>query len=335
MTTMLKRRLKMAKSKKLKRSSRMAKAVGMNKSFFCDSEKVIKPNFSSNPQKVIKRVFRTVQYTPMLDQNVSFTNVTAGTTYYYNQDERQSVKNLTDSSGIIAQSYDYTAYGDKIDSLTSGSVTQRYTYTGRELNDVSGDYYFRYRMYGAGIGGFLSRDPYLNGYIDGQSMYSGYFARRLALDPMGQYTVSKDCCCKLSAYQKSFEGSIVNLKRMFIEYKKGESWEDYGLGIYADGGGGRSERYRNSPYCVRQAADEIEDWRLVVGHALQLILIGGVGYYSPWQWLNPNTDANIQFWLTRITIEAARSKYMVEKLNKIESECKQNKSYDRWMKCCK
>jgi len=104
--------------------------------------------------------------TPMLDQNISLTDYSSPQnpeTYYYNQDERQSVKNLTDSTGAVVQSYDYTAYGDKVDALT-GSVEQRYTYTGRELNETSGDYYFRYRMYG-GVGGFLSKDPL--GYADG------------------------------------------------------------------------------------------------------------------------------------------------------------------------
>ncbi|OVE77694.1 hypothetical protein BVX99_02000, partial [bacterium F16] len=142
-------------------------------------------------------IFRTVQYTPALDQNVSMTvfddailqasGYQLPATFYYNQDERQSVRNLTNSSGAVVQSYDYTAYGDKIDSLTSGAVTQRYTYTGRESSDLSDSYYFRYRVYGAGLGGFLSRDPL--GYIDGTSLYSGYFAMKMAMDPEGQQSV--------------------------------------------------------------------------------------------------------------------------------------------------
>jgi len=118
--------------------------------FFRTSEKTIK---RKNPgtSKYAFKDFRRVRYTPGLDSNVSFTDHDSSTTYYYNQDERQSVRNLTESSGAVAQSYDYTAYGDKVDSLTSGTVKQRYTYTGRELNDASNSYYFRYRMYGAGL----------------------------------------------------------------------------------------------------------------------------------------------------------------------------------------
>jgi len=124
--------------------------------------------------------------TPTLDGNVSFTTH-GGTneTLYYNADERQSIRNLSDSNGVVVQEYDYTAFGDAVDELTKGDVQQRYTYTGRELNDVSGDYYFRYRTYGAGIGGFLMRDPLDDGYTDGMSQYLGYFAIRMSTDPEG------------------------------------------------------------------------------------------------------------------------------------------------------
>ncbi|OVE77858.1 hypothetical protein BVX99_01495 [bacterium F16] len=152
------------------------------RSFRRDSEKTIKINVQVPPKTALKD-FRTVQYTPMLDSNISFTDHSSSSTFYYNQDERQSVKNLTDSSGTVVQSYDYTAYGDKLDSLTSGSVTQRYTYNGRELSETSGDYYFRNRIYSADLGAFLSRDPL--GFIDGPSLYSGYFGQAVSVDPMG------------------------------------------------------------------------------------------------------------------------------------------------------
>ena len=89
-----------------------------------DSEKTIKINVQVSSKTPIG-IFRRVQHTPMLDQNVSMTDVGSGATYYYNADERQSVRNLTDVGGAVVQSYDYTAFGDKVDSLTSGSVKQR------------------------------------------------------------------------------------------------------------------------------------------------------------------------------------------------------------------
>jgi len=127
-----------------------------------------------------------------------------GTTHYYNADERQSVRNLTDATGVVVNDYDYTAYGDKVDSMTTGAVTQRYTYTGRELSYVSGDYYYRNRSYSAHSGTFMQRDPIgyeapvelvLNHKLDrnlrisgrgtGMSLYSSYFSKYLMIDPMG------------------------------------------------------------------------------------------------------------------------------------------------------
>ena len=113
---------------------------------------------------VLKRSYVTSYF----DSNVSTTDHTATPTavaHYYNADERFSVVNLTDAAGTVTNDYAYSAYGDKVDSLTGGYVEQRYTYTGRELSENSGDYYFRYRTYSVDTGSFTSRDPM--GYVDG------------------------------------------------------------------------------------------------------------------------------------------------------------------------
>ena len=108
-------------------------------------------------------------------------------TYYYNQDERSSVRNLTDATGAVVNTYDYTAFGEAYGPSTDETVPQRYQYTGRELNDVAGNHYFRYRSYSAGIGAFASRDPL--GYVDGAGLYNGYFATGMGIDPYGNYTL--------------------------------------------------------------------------------------------------------------------------------------------------
>jgi RHS repeat-associated protein len=63
-------------------------------------------------------------------------------------------------------------------------VVQRYEYTGRELASESGEYYFRYRVYGPALGQFYTRDPI--GYGDGMALYAGRFAINLAKDPTGE-----------------------------------------------------------------------------------------------------------------------------------------------------
>jgi len=85
--------------------------------FFRHLEKGKRGVFQST-SKIAYWNFRTVQHTPMLDQNISITTYNGGATetFYYNQDERQSVRNLTSESQHIVQGYDYTASGDPIDA---------------------------------------------------------------------------------------------------------------------------------------------------------------------------------------------------------------------------
>ena len=82
----------------------------------------------------------------------------------------------------------FTVFGERLASFRSLStinyplsIEQRYTYIGRESSAVSGDYHFRYRTYGAAIGGFLIRDTL--GYVDGMSQYAGCFA--MGMDSKG------------------------------------------------------------------------------------------------------------------------------------------------------
>jgi RHS repeat-associated protein len=84
--------------------------------------------------------------------------------------------------------YSYTAYGTLGIYDASGTVrttstyANRYTYTGREYDPDLNLYHFRARWYDPSTGGFISRDPL--GYVDGMSMYRGYFAVT-GMDPSG------------------------------------------------------------------------------------------------------------------------------------------------------
>ncbi len=120
--------------------------------------------------------------TPFLDQNVSMTVVggpDAGI-YYYSQDGLGSVRTLTNSSGNLANHYDYDAFGVPLPTTTSESVEQRYTYTGREASGVAGGpMYYRYRTYEAELGRFGRRDP--AGYTGSGCMPSLTYSARLQI----------------------------------------------------------------------------------------------------------------------------------------------------------
>jgi RHS repeat-associated protein len=102
--------------------------------------------------------------------------------------QQYSINALTNSGGTIVERYAYSAYGEP--TITDGSGTvrastaegNRYTYTGREWDDVAELHHYRARWYDPVMGRFLGRDPI--GYVDGNSLYRAYFAADDA-DPSG------------------------------------------------------------------------------------------------------------------------------------------------------
>ena len=79
-----------------------------------------------------------------------------GQSYYYHADALGSIITITDSAGNVVQSYTYESFG-KVSQ--TGSLTQPYTYTGRELDPETGLYYYRSRYYDPDTGRFLQEDP--------------------------------------------------------------------------------------------------------------------------------------------------------------------------------
>ena len=157
------------------------------------------------------------------------------------------------SATLYGQTFIVTAFGERLASFrslstinSSLSIEQRYTYTGRESSAVSGNYYFRCRWYGAGVGGFLIRDPL--GYVDGMSQYGGYFADAMEIDPYGNlccgvgdnakdYNDETHCCFKGRVfrrlpntiekcdanYRNNMKGVLKSLKKMGVSNAIGEA----------------------------------------------------------------------------------------------------------------
>jgi RHS repeat-associated protein len=81
--------------------------------------------------------------------------------YYYLQNFQGSVTGLTDASGTIAATYSADAFG--VPTSPQASVTNPFTYTGREYDAKSGLYYNRARYYEPTTGSFISQDPIKSG----------------------------------------------------------------------------------------------------------------------------------------------------------------------------
>jgi len=95
-----------------------------------------------------------------------------GQIYYYHPNSLGSAAAITDSTGNAVERYTYDAYG--LVTITDGAgnplplntwgtphsaITNLFFFTGRELDEESGLYYYRARYYNAVLGRFLQRDP--------------------------------------------------------------------------------------------------------------------------------------------------------------------------------
>jgi RHS repeat-associated protein len=78
-------------------------------------------------------------------------------TSYYEADGLGSVTSLTSGAGALAQTYTLDSFGKQ--TASSGSLTNPFQYTARELDSETGLYYYRARYYDSNTGRFLSEDP--------------------------------------------------------------------------------------------------------------------------------------------------------------------------------
>jgi uncharacterized protein RhaS with RHS repeats len=69
----------------------------------------------------------------------------SGNAYYYHADQLGSIRAITNSSGTVADSYSYDAYGNT--TASSGSVPNQFRYAGEYQDAESSLYYLRARYY--------------------------------------------------------------------------------------------------------------------------------------------------------------------------------------------
>ena len=100
----------------------------------------------------------TRQYTYGL-QRISQNQVVSGswTVSFYGYDGPGSVRQLSNASGTVTDTYNYDAFGNKISS--TGSTPNNYLYRGEQYDSDLGLYYLRARYYNPLTGRLLGRDP--------------------------------------------------------------------------------------------------------------------------------------------------------------------------------
>jgi RHS repeat-associated protein len=90
-----------------------------------------------------------------IDENQMISNV--WTPSFYGYDGGGNVRNLTSSTGTVTDSYEYDAFGNKVNS--TGTTPNNYLYRGEQYDPDLGLYYLRARYYNPVTGRFMSRDP--------------------------------------------------------------------------------------------------------------------------------------------------------------------------------
>jgi RHS repeat-associated protein len=104
-------------------------------------------------------------YGPGIDEPVCVIASDSEAIYFYHFDGLSSVSEITNAGGNVVEKYEYDAYGkttikDSSDNvLTQSAIGNRFGFTGRELDNKTGLYYYRARYYSPELGRFLQTDP--------------------------------------------------------------------------------------------------------------------------------------------------------------------------------
>ena len=91
------------------------------------------------------------------DLDQPYAELRSGTVSYYEQDAANSVTSLSNSTGVLADTYTYDSFGNVTNS--TGTLRNPFQYTGRELDSETGLNYNRARYYNPATGRFISEDP--------------------------------------------------------------------------------------------------------------------------------------------------------------------------------
>jgi RHS repeat-associated protein len=98
----------------------------------------------------------------------------AWTPSFYGYDGFGSVRQLTNLSGALTDSYNYDAFGNLLSS--PGPTPNNYLYRGEQYDPDLGLYYLRARYYNPQTGRFLSRDPEDGDPLDPKTLHKYLYA---------------------------------------------------------------------------------------------------------------------------------------------------------------
>jgi RHS repeat-associated protein len=131
-------------------------------------------------------VTRTYTYgLQRIDEDQVTSNV--WTPSFYGYDGGGNVRQLTNSTGTVTDSYEYDAYGNSF--TVSGSTPNEMMYRGEQFDSDLGLYYLRARYCNPVTGRFMSRDPLDGEQFDPRTLHKYLYANgdpMNAIDPTGK-----------------------------------------------------------------------------------------------------------------------------------------------------
>jgi RHS repeat-associated protein len=134
----------------------------------------------------------TKQYTYGNDL-ISQRQVTNGNTVnFYGYDGHRSVRNLTDVSGSLTDTYSYDAFGNLLER--NGTTGNNYLYAGEQFDSDLGLYYNRARYLNVSTGRFLSQDNYEGSQFEPKSLHKYLYASNNPtnrVDPSGYFSIAE------------------------------------------------------------------------------------------------------------------------------------------------
>jgi RHS repeat-associated protein len=145
----------------------------------------------------------TASYT-YADDLISMTR--DGQTYWYHFDGLGSTRLLTDSTGVVTDTYDYDAFGTLI--ARTGTTENSYLFTGQQYDANSGFYHLRARYYQPGTGRFAALDPWDGDIYAPATLHKYLYTANdpvNKVDPSGKYSLND---ISLSMYIHSINLSI-------------------------------------------------------------------------------------------------------------------------------
>jgi RHS repeat-associated protein len=101
-------------------------------------------------------------------QFFGFGQTLSGSDYFYTRDHLGSVRDMTNSSGVVQAHYEYGLYGEQ--TQTVGTLTADFGYAGYYVHGPSGLNLTTFRAYSPSVGRWINRDP--DEEDDGTNLYA-------------------------------------------------------------------------------------------------------------------------------------------------------------------